>query len=133
MPGAGTSATARTYTLLDEKLPPAANLLYYRLRQTNFSGSATYSAVRTVALPPEAAGFVVYPTRVVMGQPATYHYTGPLGPATLEVLDMLGRVLRTTTPESAQGQVPVTDLASGSYVLRYTTATARFTARCVVD
>ena len=132
--GAGTSATRHDYALLDARLPAGATLLYYRLRQTDRNGDATYSPVRTVALTPQAAGFVVYPTKVPVGQAAAYRYTGPAEPATLQVLDLLGRVVRTArTDGRTQGEVPLTGLASGAYLLRYTSATASFGARCVVE
>ena len=132
--GAGTSSSRHDYTLLDQKLPAGATLLYYRLRQNDLSGDFSYSPVRTVALAPQAAGFVVYPTHVPTGQAATYLYTGPPEPATLQVLDLLGRVVRTARVDGrAEGEVPLADLAIGSYVLRYTTATASFSGRCVVD
>jgi hypothetical protein len=132
--GAGTSATRHDYALLDQKLPMSVTLLYYRLRQTDVSGTLTYSPVRMVALTAQAAGFVVYPTKVPVGQTATYLYTGPAEPATLQVLDLLGRVVRTAQLDGrAQGEVPLDGLASGSYLLRYTSATARFGARCVVE
>ena len=132
--GAGTSSVRHDYTLLDDKLPAGATLLYYRLQQTDGSGALTYSPVRAVALAPQAAGFVVYPTHVPTGQAATYLYTGPAEPATLEVLDLLGRVVRTAAVDGrAQGEVLLAGLASGSYLLRYTTATARFAGRCVVE
>ena len=132
--GAGTSAVRHDYTLLDNQLPAGATLLYYRLRQTDGSGALTYSPVRTVALTAQAAGFVVYPTTVPVGQATTYRYTGPAEPATLQVLDLLGRVVRTVPVDGrAQGEVPLAGLASGSYLLRYTSATARFGSRCVVE
>ena len=132
--GAGTSTVRHDYALLDATLPSGATLLYYRLRQTDLSGDFSYSSVRSVALAPQAAGFVVYPTRVPTGQAATYLYTGPAEPATLQVLDMVGRVVRTATVDGrAQGTVPLAGLATGSYLLRYTTATASFGGRCVVE
>ena len=132
--GAGTSSVRHDYALLDTKLPAGATLLYYRLRQTDLSGTFIYSPVRAVALAPQAAGFVVYPTKVPVGQPATYFYTGPAEAGTLQVLDLLGRVVRTLAVDGrAQGAVPLADLASGAYFLRYTTATARFDSRCVVE
>ena len=132
--GAGTSSAPLNYTLLDTRLPAGATLLYYRLRQTDFNGDFTYSPLRTVALTTQAAGFVVYPTRVATGQAATYLYTGPAGTGTLQVLDMVGRVVRTTAVDGrAQGEVPLTGLATGAYLLRYTTATASFGGRCVVE
>ena len=106
--GAGTSTVRHDYTLLDNKLPAGATLLYYRLRQTDLSGTFTYSPVRAVALTPQAAGFVVYPTKVPVGQAATYLYTGPAEAGTLQVLDLLGRVVRTATVDGrTQGEVPL--------------------------
>lgn len=134
LPGAGTSTGRRDYALLDERLPAGAALLYYRLRQTDLSGDFTHSPVRTVVLTAQAADFVVYPTRVPTGQAATYLYTGPAEPATLQVLDLLGRTVRTAlTDGRARGEVPLAGLASGSYLLRYTTATTSFGGRCVVE
>lgn len=132
--GAGTSTLHHDYTLLDAKLPAGATLLYYRLRQTDLSGAVTYSSVRAVTLMPQAAGFVVYPVRVASGQVATYLYTGPASPGTLQVLDMLGRLLLSLPVDGrAQGKVPLGGLAAGAYLLRYTTATASFSGRCVVE
>ena len=132
--GAGTSTTRHEYNLLDARLPAGATVLYYRLRQTDLNGELTYSPVRSVALTPQAAGFAVYPTHVATGQPATYLYTGPMEAATLLVLDMMGRVVRSAAVDGrAQGEVPLAGLASGSYLLRYTTSTASFGARCVVE
>ena len=132
--GAGTSTARHDYTLLDQQLPAGATLLYYRLRQTDASGDFSYSPVRSVALAAQAAGFVVYPTKVPVDAAATYLYTGPAGPAALEVLDLLGRVVRTVPADGrAQGEVPLAGLPSGSYLLRYTSATARFGTRCVVE
>ena len=132
--GAGTSTVQHDYKLLDTRLPAGATLLYYRLRQTDLSGELTYSPVRSVALAPHTAGFAVYPTHVPTGQTAAYLYTGPTEAGTLQILDMVGRVVRTAPVDgSAQGEVPLAGLATGSYLLRYTTATASFSGRCVVE
>ena len=134
LPGAGTSTTRHAYDFLDTRLPAGASLLYYRLRQTDLSGALTYSVVRTVARQPQAAGFAVYPTRVPTGQVATYTYSGPALAGTLQVLDLLGRVVRTSAVDGrAQGEVPLAGLATGSYLLRYTTASASYSGRCVVE
>lgn len=80
------------------------------------------------------AGFSAYPTHVAVGQNATYRYTGPTGPATLQVFDLLGRLVRrATVMGQAEGEVPLAGLAIGVYLLRYTTASAGFSARCVVE
>ena len=131
---AGSSTARHDYTLLDARLPAGATLLYYRLRQTDVSGDISYSPVRTVALAPLAANFVVYPTRVASGQAATYLYTGPAEAGTLEILNVIGQVLGTVALDGrAQGAVPLAGLASGAYFLRYTGPAGRFTTRCVVE
>ena len=132
--GAGTSAVRHDYALLDDQQPAGATLRYYRLRQTDGTGTLTDSPVRTVARTAQAAGFVVYPTMVPTGQATTYRYTGPTEAGTLQVLDLLGRAVRTVPVDGrAQGEVPLAGLSSGSYLLRYTSATARFGSRCVVE
>ena len=80
------------------------------------------------------AGFAAFPTHVAVGQNATYRYAGPTGPATLQVFDLMGRLVRRTPADGqAQGEVPLAGLAIGVYLLRYATTTAVFTARCVVE
>ena len=132
--GAGTSTARHDYALLDGKLPDGATLLYYRLRQVDAGGDFHYSPVRTVALAPLAAGFVVYPTRVAIGQTATYLYTGPAEAGRLDILNVIGQVLGTVALDGrAQGAVPLAGLASGVYFLRYAGPAGRFTTRCVVE
>ncbi|GAA4047347.1 hypothetical protein GCM10022409_37010 [Hymenobacter glaciei] len=132
--GAGTSTAHHDYALLDGKLPAGAMVLYYRLRQTDLGGDVHYSPVRTVALAPLAAGFAVYPTRVAIGQAATYLYTGPAVAGTLEILNVIGQVLGTVNLDGrATGAVPLAGLATGAYFLRYTGPAGRFTTRCVVE
>ncbi|MDO7877798.1 FG-GAP-like repeat-containing protein [Hymenobacter sp. ASUV-10] len=132
--GAGTSTTRHDYTLLDDQLPGGATLLYYRLRQTDLNGDFAYSPVRPVAFAAAAPGFGVYPTRLAGGQDATYLYSGPAGAGQLEVLNVLGQVLRTAALDGrASGPVPLAGLPTGTYLLRYTGPAGRFVTRCVVE
>lgn len=94
----------------------------------------TSSSPLAVALPAQGTSFSVYPSQVAGGQNATYFYKGPAQPATLQVLDMAGRVVRTAAADGrGLGAVPLAGLASGPYLLRYSTATASFSSRCVVE
>jgi hypothetical protein len=94
----------------------------------------TSSSPLATALPTQGASFSVYPTQVASGQNATYFYKGPAQLATLQVLDMVGRVVRTVAVDGhGLGAVPLAGLASGPYLLRYSTATASFSSRCVVE
>ena len=132
--GAGTSQTRHDYTLLDARLPAGARLLYYRLRQTDVNGDYTFSPVRTVALAAQAAGFVIFPTKVPVGQRAQYLYTGPNEPGTLEIRNSLGQTFGTVAIDGrATGTVPLANLASGAYWVRYAGPAGSFTTRLVVE
>ncbi len=92
------------------------------------------NAANSLSAKPQAGGFVVYPTRVPAGQAASYHYTGPNEAGTLEILNVIGQTLRRVALDGRPtGAVPLTDLATGVYFLRYTGPAGRFTTRCVVE
>ncbi len=116
---AGTTATARTYALLDAALPAGARVLYYRLRQVDLDGTAHYSPVRSVAV---AAGLSLYPNPTAGGA-ATLAGAAP--GALVQVLDALGRVAATAPADAAgTARVPA-GLAPGVYVVRAGSAALR--------
>ncbi|MFD1870909.1 T9SS type A sorting domain-containing protein [Hymenobacter bucti] len=113
--GAGTATVAHAYQFADaEGAALTAPALYYRLRQVDSDGKATYSPVRTVAV--GRAGLALFPN------PAAAHATliGAAPSATVRVLDPLGRVVATTTTNaagSAQLALPA-GLPRGVYLVR---------------
>jgi hypothetical protein len=124
--GVGTSSQTHSYQFVDPNLVRyAAPLVYYRLRQVDLDGTATFSPVRTVAVPLEAGLLVqAYPNPSAPGAAVALSIrTGQAGPATLRLTDMLGRELgqqqadlpagATTLPLPGAGQ-----LATGVYLLR---------------
>ncbi len=113
--GQGTTATATDYELRDPALfGYGTPLVYYRLRQIDLDGTATYSPVRAVAVP--APAFAAYPNPVRAGQ--TLLVVGATGP--VQVFDALGRlVLRTAASAGVPASVALPPgLATGVYVLR---------------
>lgn len=50
IPGAGNSSGISKYEFSDSELPPAATILYYRLKQTDFDGLSSYSPAKAVQL-----------------------------------------------------------------------------------
>ena len=110
MAAAGSSSSARSYELLDGKLPTGATLLYYRLRQVDLDGTFSYSPVRTVALTGVAAGLVLYPNPA-HGGAATI--TGALPGMVVTVYDVLGRPVLSATAD-ATGTAALA-LPAGSY------------------
>lgn len=105
---AGTSAAATRYAWLDADL--AAGQRYYRLRQVDQDGTATYSPVRTVA--GAGSGPALFPN------PAAGVATlrGTAAGAAVEVFDALGRK-RLRTVADAAGTVQLR-LPPGLYVVR---------------
>jgi len=113
--GAGTSTVRHDYTLLDSKLPTSAKVLYYRLRQVDQDGTASYSPVRSVAVGGNVL-LTLYPN------PARVAVTvsGVAAGAQVEVFDALGRVVAQATAD-ASGTTPLvlpTGLSTGVYVVR---------------
>ena len=123
---AGSSATARAYELLDAQLPTGAALLYYRLRQVDQDGTASYSPVRTVALPSAPTGLMVFPNPA-HGGAATLTGAQPGTPAT--VYDALGRPVAAATTNAA-GTAALAlpaGLPAGVYLVRAGTQALRLT------
>jgi hypothetical protein len=131
--GTGNSNTLQRYTFRDDQLPAGAAILYYRLRQTDFDGTLSYSPVRAVTVPKSEASFEVYPTVATAGR-AYYRYTGRTGAATLEVIDQRGQVVRTQAlNNTSEGDFSLAGLPSGLYVVRYYSEGLRYHSRCIVE
>ena len=121
---AGSSSAARSYALLDAKLPAGTALLYYRLKQVDLDGTFSYSPVRTVALKGAVAGLSLYPNPA-HGGAATL--TGALPGTVVTVFDALGRVVL-VAPADATGTAALAlpaGLPTGVYVVRAGTRALR--------
>ena len=116
VPGGGTAFQPTSYALLDALAPPAA--LYYRLRQVDVGGAATFSPVVVVAA--AAAPVMLYPN------PARERLfiTGPAATAYC-VRNHLGQVLRQALMPAGQATVELAGLPGGFYLLELETAAGR--------
>jgi hypothetical protein len=119
-PGQGTKASPTDYAFLDTQVPKAPgsqDLIYYRLRQVDHDGRATYSPVRSVRFASLPLGtLTVYPNPAHSSLTATGLTAGAL----VEVFDALGRRVATATA-NADGIAPLTlpaGLAAGMYLVR---------------
>lgn len=110
--GAGTTQQEQQYRFLDEAPLPGLN--YYRVKQVDFDGSFSYSAIVSarwegkvqVHLFPNPADDLLQ----ISGLPATDE------PITIEIIDMAGRVILQQTWN--QSAIDVAQLADGVYSLR---------------
>jgi endoglucanase Acf2 len=120
----GTKAAAYTYR--DPTLPAGTSQLYYRLRQVDQNGTATYSPVRKVVLNP-ASRLALYPNPAHTA--ATL--TGATPNSAVHLLDALGRTVASTTADEtgkATILLPV-GLPSGVYLVRTGTQALRLLVR----
>jgi hypothetical protein len=123
--GSSTSPTA--YSYLDHSpIHPFTHSLFYRLRQVDTDGSASYSPVRAVTFPHSAIQpFTLYPNPAHDAVTVTGLQAGQL----IEVFDALGRALLTATADasgSARLVLP-TGLAAGVYLVRSGSQVQRLT------
>ena len=119
---AGSSSSARSYALLDARLPTEAALLYYRLRLVDLDGTFSYSPVRTIQLPNSPTHqLTLFPNPAGHG-PAhgAATLTGALPGAVVTVYDALGRAVTSATADAtgtAALALPA-GLPAGVYVVR---------------
>jgi hypothetical protein len=119
----GTSTLARTYSLTDAALPTGCGTLYYRLRQVDVSGAATYSPSRTVALS-LASQLRVFPN------PASTQLTvaGTAAHAAIDIYNATGQLMhRTAADATGMRQVALpAGLPAGVYLVRSGPQAQRF-------
>lgn len=112
VPAGGTTTQARAYQYMDAEAAPAARH-YYRLRQLDHDGTATYSPVVAVQARALASQLLAYPS------PTTGPLTvaGAAGPDFI-ILDQLGRPVRRATTSPGQRGPDVGGLPAGLYFLQ---------------
>jgi Reeler domain len=128
--GQGTTTTAHTYRFTDNLAQSTNAIVYYRLRQTDFDGTVTFSKTISVALN-VATKLKVYPS--LASKADVIHFE--IGDnARLEVFDMNGRLIKTVQNVNASETVdmPAADLATGRYIVRHSTASIVQTSGFVV-
>jgi len=111
---AGSSSSLHHYEWLDAQLPGAVRF-YYRLRQVDKDGTASYSPVRAVAST-QQVGLALFPNPTT--QAATL--TGAVPGTSVTVLDARGRLVLCVPADSTGTAALVfpTSLPAGVYVVR---------------
>lgn len=135
----GTTQMSQSYRYIDAELARyGASVVYYRLRQVDLDGTATYSAVRTVALPVAGLTVQAYPVPARGTSVQLAVSTPTAGAATCTVTNALGQALLTRQVALAAG---TTSLAlpeaaqwpRGVYVLRLAQGTTHQTIKLVCE
>jgi uncharacterized repeat protein (TIGR01451 family) len=116
----GTKVSASAYTLTDANVAAkATGAVYYRLRQVDLDGTATYSPLRTISFAKIATVRLgLYPNPVASTTTLDLGQLPATGTYQVQLLDATGRQVRTWALGGGQLQpLELTTLASGSYVL----------------
>ena len=120
VPGAGTTGVQESYSYTDAS--PLSGMNYYRLKQVDFDGNATYSPVVSVRVQASLAFSIapnpahdlltVYPGATLSGK------------GVYRIVDIQGRLVMTlnATTDNAQ-QLNIASLTPGTYILQYLTTT----------
>jgi hypothetical protein len=110
VPGVGNSVQVVVYDALDPSPLPGTS--YYRLLQTDYDGTTSYSDVVSVTMAESA--LLAYPN------PADDRLwiTGTSSGEEVVLMDAMGRTLRTATASDAPFSLDLSDLPAGRYVIR---------------
>jgi hypothetical protein len=111
--GAGSTSQPRTYEQFDRTT--ATGYLYYRLKQVDQDGQATYSPMATVKAGPSLTEIQLYPNPNTTNAFTVAGLNGT-GPWPLELRNALGNVVYEATATTGQVALPV--LPAGVYFLR---------------
>jgi len=116
--GRGTTTQASTYRYVDAGASAQpAEALYYRLRQVDYNGAATFSPVQSVSFHAAPASVALYPN------PATGATTLdlrplPAGNYTVRVFEATGRLVHQATYQPGECRLPLGNLVAGTYFVR---------------
>jgi hypothetical protein len=125
--GQGTTANKTSYDAIDNQ--PLVGTSYYRLKQTDFDGTVSYSPVATILNGAGSMSVSVYPN------PTQDVVTINLGQLSVEgaqvqVTDMMGRALGVQQLGSA-GELNLRDLKPGTYLITISAGDQRFVSKVV--
>jgi hypothetical protein len=134
--GAGTTQSRTNYEAVDEQ--PLPGISYYRLRQTDYDGTSTFSPVRTVKFEAERSFMDVYPSSTPQHWVVSSRRAAELATtdgAKVRVFDMLGRAQQVTSvPDAAQAgrwTLDMNALPTGVYIVRLATSAGTYSQRIV--
>ena len=110
--GHGTVATAQSYHFVDAA-PAHQAVVYYRLRQVEYSGNSTYSPVQPVAATGTVASFAIAPNPTE----GTLRAQLPVAGAYCLIYNLLGQVQQRTYVATQEVTMDIATLPAGTYVL----------------
>lgn len=133
---AGNSLSIKNYSLYDTKPFPAIN--YYRLKQTDFNESYTYSKIISITSENESS-YTIYPNPASTSEPI-YVLFGKNHTNLLElsIYDITGKLITTTTikdltEDNQTKKINTGELAKGIYMIRFYDGTKNQVKKLVIN
>ena len=124
--GAGNSSVAKKYTSTDNN--PLQGTSYYRIKQTDFNGSVSYSEVRRVELGTRNLGISVYPN------PASkVLHINTESKATIKIYNVVGKQVSIHNLAKGDNSINIEQLSKGVYVAVIETANGVVTKKIVKE
>jgi hypothetical protein len=133
--GSGESKVKLNYRFADHN--PLEGVSYYRLKQTDFDGKATYSKIIIIQSHFEEPVLSVYPNPALSGEPIHIRLDYSKGKdVMLNVMDMSGQTLFSGVVDLSQSidlyDIVPQHLSRGAYLLRFMLRGALFTRKIIV-
>jgi hypothetical protein len=110
--GQGTSATVSNYKFIDHE--PRAGLNYYRLKQTDFDHSVSYSPITTIQFSATGTSVSVFPNPT-SGMVTVQ--TAATGNKTYQLTTYSGNLIESKPVTSGQMQLNMSSLPASTYIL----------------
>ncbi|MFY7963912.1 MAG: T9SS type A sorting domain-containing protein, partial [Chitinophagaceae bacterium] len=124
--GAGNSSIEKKYSSIDNH--PLQGISYYRLQQTDFNGSVSYSEVRQVAISKEQVAISIYPN------PASkVLHINTESKAMLRIYNVVGKQMATHNLAQGDNSINIEQLSQGVYVAVIETANGVVTRKIVKE
>jgi parallel beta-helix repeat protein len=129
--GAGSHQGYLNYDFVDAS--SLSGVVYYRLKQVDFDGAYTYSAIRVVSIL-SSEQVIVYPTPANAGEDihVVISNLSEGAPVTIEVVDMLGRTVLSYTGEGSSHVLHQTSLSKGVYLVIVKNALTATTNKIII-
>ena len=132
--GAGDSGILKNYSFSDPL--PSSGINYYRLKQTDFNGSFTYSPVRAVTITQEKFNLKIFPVPTESGQPIQFKFIKDnTSAAKITLTGMDGKVwLKKETAGAIRtiDSLPTHTLQKGMYLLKITDQLHAYTTKVLI-
>lgn len=125
--GAGVSGVKLSYAFTDDH--PLDGLNYYRLKQTDFDGRYSYSAVEVVEVISAEKAIIAYPNPFMHELMVQATKAGGI----VTIYDIVGQEIFRGTTNEGMTKISTTNLLSGIYLVRYTRNNQTVQLRMVKD